>query len=238
MKKTNIYKNMRTNIGNLTPAQFQFRIHHFIQNELAEALDDAELLDYANDEMEPTYNKIEKYSRNFLKCVCVNNADKLNEVYDYVNNFNFNGDSKQTLIMQAYFDKSTDVFIKYITRIKAFDEKCEEFMQKYIIPILSNEEKIVFDINSTDEEIKKKTDDTLKILSILVGEKGSLGACMKYGYLEFSEEDDKLISFLYIDDEEYKKEIATGLCNDFISRYDKIDFTNIKDFNSKKFYLL
>ena len=39
-------------------------------------------------------------------------------------------------------------------------------------------------------------------------------------------------------DDKVKKEIAINLCNDFINRYDKIDFTNIKDFNTKTFYSL
>lgn len=235
MKKTNMYKNIKTNMGNLTPAQVQFRINHFIQNDYANALDEIGLFDYVNDEMEPDYNKVEKYTRNYIKSIKIN---KTHELFDLIQTIELGGDSRQTLIMDAFFNKSLDKLIMYVRRIKVFNEKCEEFMQNYIIPILSNEEKIVFDINSTDEEIKKKTDDTLTIISKLVGEKGSLGACMKFGCIDFDEETDKLINFLYIDDDKVKKEIADNLCNDFLSRYDKIDFTNIKDFNSKKFYSL
>ncbi len=235
MKKTNMYKNIKSNMGNLNPAQIQFRINHFLNNTLAPKLDELGMLDYANNEMEQDYNKIEKYARNYIKSIKIN---KTHELFDLVETIEFGGDSQETLIMDAFFNKSLDKIISYHKKIKVFNEKCEEYMQKYIIPIISNEEKIVFDVNSTDEEIKKKTDDTLTILAKLVGEKGSLGAYMKFGCIDFDEETDKLINFLYIDDDKVKKEIAINLCNDFINRYDKIDFTNIKDFNTKTFYSL
>ena len=235
MKKTNMYKNMKSNMGNLNPAQVQFRINHFLNNTLSPKLDEIGLFDYVNDEMEQDYNKIEKYAKNYIKCIKVN---KTHELFDLIDTIDLSGNSKDDLVMDAFFSKSLDTLISYFQKTKAFNQKCEEYIDNYIIPILSNEEKIIFDINSTDEEIKKKTDDTLTMLSKLVGEKGSLGAYMKFGCIEFDEETYNIINFLYIDNDKIKKEIATSLCNDFITRYDKIDFNNIKDFNTKIFYSL
>lgn len=235
MKKTNMYRNMRNNMGNLNPAQIQFRINHFLNHTLAPKLDEIGLLDYVNDEMETDYNKIEKYAKNYIKSIRIN---KTHELFNLIETIDLNEDSKDALIMDAFFSKSLDTLISYFEKTKTFNQKCEEYIENYIIPILSKEDKIIFNTNSTDETTKQKTDDTLKIFYKLVGEKGSLGAYMKFGCVEFDEETSNIINFLYIDNDKIKREIATSLCNDFITRYDKIDFNNIKDFNTKTFYSL
>lgn len=237
MKKSNVYKNMNSNVPPIKKgANVQKQMNYYINNIFIPRLSKLGLFGYVNGvKGERDFNKIEKCANNYIKSIGINRENRLNDIID---NIDLTKSKMENVMTDTFYNNSMDKFVFYVRRMKIFDTKCEEYIQAYIIPILENEEKIVFDINSTDEDIKLKTENTLKIFSILVQEKGSLGAYINFGYIDFDDETSKQINFLYIDEDNVKKEIALNLCNDFITRYDKLDLTNVSNFNSYDFYLL
>ncbi len=237
MKKSNVYKNMNSNVPPMKKGcNVQKQMNYFYNNIFVPKVSKAGLLNYlSSSKSEKDYNKIEEYANNYIKSIGINRENGLNDIID---NVDLTKTKIQNVITDTIYNNSIDKFIFCIKRVKVFNIKCEEYLQTYIIPILENTEKIIFDTNSADEDIKLKTENTLKILSILVKEKGSLSAHMNFSCIDFDDETSKQINFLYIDDDNVKKEIALNLCNDFITRYDKLDLTNVSNFNSYDFYLL
>lgn len=240
MKKANVYKNMRGNqITNKNIINYQRQMTNFIENVLSPKLDEIGLFDYTDDYFEKDQKKIERYANNFIKSINTDNK-KQGELSSLLKNINFN--KKDITILQFLNDDDAlNKTILYIERTKEFNKKCEDFINDYIIPVLnqfSKDNKIIFDMKSKDQQIILNTQKILKILSLLVYEKGSLGAYMKIGCINFEKDFSNEINFLYIDNDEIKKNIAKKLCNDFLERYDKIDMINTDNFTSREFYSL
>ena len=127
-------------------------------------------------------------------------------------------------------------------RTKEYDKTCEKYVNEYILPIikkLNDENKIIFDLDSKDKDIILKTENTLKILSILVSEMGAMSSLVKCSAIKFKPDIYKSMEkyyFLYLDDENIKQDMAQMLCNNFLNGYDKLDLMNIDNFNSADFY--
>jgi len=249
MKKVNVYKSMKPNKSNnksgnsnLDKARLYYMKFVFIPK-----LDEENLIDYCNDKFMKDNKKLENYYQNFLNC-CNTKATEEEQDYVYKIVLDFSNNMTDSLIdskipnIENKYQEMAKVDIEHIKRTKDYDKTCENYINDYIVPILkklNDENKIVFDLDSKDEDIILKTENTLKILSILVYELGSMSACFKYNIIEFKPDIYKTLEkyyFLYLEDEKIKNDIAQMLCNNFLNGYDRLDLMNIDDFNSADFY--
>jgi len=119
-------------------------------------------------------------------------------------------------------------YAQFIYKIATFDTISKEYLNSYIVPILKNENKIIFDLNSNDEHIKLLTQKTWDLFLKYICEHGSM-AFHNFWVEDNEIEEFKLINnyfnFLFIDDKEIKEYIAKSLCEVFIENYDQIDLT-------------
>ncbi len=163
-------------------------------------------------------------------------------VLDFSNNMTGSLIDNKIPSIENKYQEMAKVEVEYIKRTKEYDKTCEKYVNEYIIPIMkkaNDENKIVFDLDSKDKDIVLKTENTLKILSILVSEMGAMSSLVKCSAIKFKPDIYKSMEkyyFLYLDDENIKQDMAQMLCNNFFNGYDKLDLINIDNFNSVDFY--
>ena len=249
MKKVNVYKSMKSNKSNNKGGNSNFDKfrRYFMGFLLPPLLEEENLFDYVNDKFSKDDSKIEEYYQNFLMCCNSKLTEEQQDVayqtiLDVSNNISDNLIENNFPLIENKCQKMAEVMIKYMKRTKYYNKTCENYINEYIIPILkklNTENKIVFDLDSKDKDIILKTENTLKILSTLVYEIGSMSALSKCGAIEFKPDIYKALEkyyFLYLEDEKIKNDIAQMLCNNFLNGYDKLDLINIDNFNSSDFY--
>lgn len=131
---------------------------------------------------------------------------------------------------------------KFIQKLSFFEQKCNEYLKEYIIPILEKEKSIIFNLSSNDENTKVITQKTLDLFLKYIQEHGSMFAFDAVELCEIEPTERILqfsnyFNFLFVDDIEVKKYIANEVCNVFIENYDKIDLTKKPKENIKYLYL-
>ncbi len=133
-------------------------------------------------------------------------------------------------------NKLADLFCEYLARRYSIADKTFEFIDKYIVPILkelNENKKISFDLDSKDEYTLLISKNTIELFKFIICEQGLLSVALPLSGDEYEEEQLKYLEFLFRDNEEICKEIATDFCNSFAEDYQNIDLTNIKQFDSK-----
>lgn len=127
-------------------------------------------------------------------------------------------------------------YAEFVYKIATFDTKSKEYLNSYVVPILKNENKIIFNLNSNDEHITLITQKTLDLFLKYIYELGS----MTFHNFLFEDEDNEIeefklinnyFNFLFNDDKETNEYIAKSLCEVFIENYDKIDLTEKTNIN-------
>lgn len=249
MKKVNVYKSMKSNKNNNKGGNSNLNKAnlYYMKFVFTPKLNEENLIDYCNDKFLKDNKRLENYYQSFLNC-CSAKATEEEQDYVYQTVLKFSNnmtgsliDSKVPIIENKY-QEMAKVDIEYIKRTKEYDKTCEKYVNEYILPIikkLNDENKIVFDLDSKDKDIILKTENTLKILSILVSEIGAMSSLLKCDVIEFKPDIYKSMEkyyFLYLDDENIKQNMAQMLCNNFLNGYDKLDLMNIDNFNSADFY--
>lgn len=119
-------------------------------------------------------------------------------------------------------------YVELINGVETFEEVCNDFFNTYIVPILKNEKKIIFDLNSSDENTKFLTQKTVDLFLKYLREHGSMAfQAFAYEYAPSEDLDDiyNYFNFLFVDNIEAKKYLAKSLCETFIENYEDIDLT-------------
>lgn len=131
-------------------------------------------------------------------------------------------------------NKLADLFCEYLVRRYSIADKTFEFIDKYIVPILINEnKKISFDLDSKDEHTLLISKNTIELFKFAICEESFIAVALPLTNDEYEEEQLQYLEFLFRGNEEINKEIASQFCDSFVENYKKFDLTNIKEFDSK-----
>lgn len=175
---------------------------------------------------------------------------------DLENKYNYLNYKKMTPDMTKHSSKVFDiddkdkiilstVYVEFIQKLSTFEDKCNNYIKEYIVPILEKEKKIIFDLKSNDEHIKLITDNTYNLFLKYIHEHGSM-AFHNEIFSDFTKEDlengiasymYKYYNFIFFNDEEINNVIAKGLCETFINNYEQIDLTKKPSSNIRWLYL-
>lgn len=132
------------------------------------------------------------------------------------------------------------MFAEFTYKLTTFETKSNEYLNEYIIPILETKKEIVFDLSSTDENVKLITQRTIDLFLKYIHEQGSMtfhNSIFEGNSFEDIEALFNYFNFLYIDEIEMKKTIANLLCEVFVDNYEKIDLTQKPNSNIRYLYL-
>lgn len=121
-----------------------------------------------------------------------------------------------------------DSICDYLYKTTNFDKKCDEYFNKYVLPLLeekNKKEEIIFDTNSTNENIKTITNNTLKFIKYLIEERASLS--LYDTFVKDTEDKDTIdrLNFIYTDNETIQSNLAKSLIELFVSKYNKLDLS-------------
>lgn len=171
-------------------------------------------------------------SKTFNEVEDLDNEENIDEVQEEKENVFYN---------LVYKDRKTknnlaDLFCEYLVRRYSLADKIFEFIDKYIIPILkelNKNKKISFDLDSKDKHTLLISKNTIELFKFIICEQGFISLALPLAGDEYEEEQLEYLEFLFRDNEEICKEIATEFCNSFVENYKEIDLTNIKQFDPK-----
>lgn len=133
---------------------------------------------------------------------------------------------------------------EYLIRNYSYEKIVDNYIERYIVPMLkrlSNEDKIVFDLTSTDKEIKLITDNSLMLVKKFIYDDTYETITLPLKKLCYSEEELFDYEFLFNDNQERKDKYNSTIEEVFEYHYDKqflknmkvIDFTKYKEEISK-----
>lgn len=193
-----------------------------------------------------TWKKMGDYTMGFIKRWMDGYIRKyLEQQYNYLNHQKFM--PNMTRFSSKVFDIEEEekkvlgnTFAEFIYKLTTFETKCNEYLKDYIIPILEQEETIIFDMYSTDENKQTITQKTLELFLKYIHEHGVMtfhNSIFEGQSFEEIEDTFNYFNFLYVDNKETKEMVAKLLCNAFIYNYDSIDLTKKASANIKYLYL-
>lgn len=124
--------------------------------------------------------------------------------------------------------------IDYLIRRFMYLNKMEKYIEDYIIPMLNQynkENKITFNLNSTDEKELLISNNIIEIAKQTICHNTGISIVIPFLKYEMSDEEINFHDFLFNDLEDNKKEFANFFCESILNEYKDFDFTNVKKFD-------
>ena len=229
----------------LTNKQYTKEITEFKEMYVEPFLKEKNITDINITEIFEKYNTINQYTLRFIdRWLNGYIRKRLEKSYNYLNHqkitpgiLNYN--SKKIFEDEEEKKIIAKMICELIYKVYCFDDKCNNFLQTYIVPLLENETTIVFDLNSDDEKIKLITNNTMELFLRYIKELGSMTFRNAIFLGTDKNETEPLFNyfnFLFIDDEEQNKYIANALISTFVNEYKKMDLTKKPRENIKYLY--
>ena len=124
--------------------------------------------------------------------------------------------------------------IDYLIRRFMYLNKMEKYIEDYIIPTLNiynDENKITFNLNSTDEKELLISNTIIEIAKQTICHNTSISIMIPFLKYDMTDEEINFQNFLFSDLEDNKKEFANFFCESILNNYKDFDFTNVKKFD-------
>lgn len=124
--------------------------------------------------------------------------------------------------------------IDYLIRRFMYLNKMEKYIEDYIIPMLNkynNENKITFNLNSTNEKELLISNSIIEIAKQTICHNTGISIMLSFLKYDMTNEEINFHDFLFSDLEDNKKEFANFFCENLLTEYKDFDFTNVKKFD-------
>ena len=124
--------------------------------------------------------------------------------------------------------------IDYLIRRFMYLNKMEKYIKDYIIPMLNkynNENKITFNLNSTDEKELLISNNIIEIAKQTICHNTSISIMIPFLKYDMTDEEINFHDFLFSYLEDNKREFANFFCESLLTEYKDFDFTNVKKFD-------
>ena len=124
--------------------------------------------------------------------------------------------------------------IDYLIRRFMYLNKMEKYIEDYIIPMLNQynkENKITFNLNSTDEKELLISNNIIEIAKQTICHNTGISIMLPFLKYDMTIEEINFHDFLFSDLEDNKKDFANFFCESILNDYKNFDFTNVKKFD-------
>ncbi len=123
----------------------------------------------------------------------------------------------------------------YISRRIDYDDLLNEYIDKYIIPLLKElgkNGKIKFNLSSNNKDIKLHTEKIIEYAKLTIFHNTISSIAIPLGIKKYDIEIEKYINVLFNDDIEAKKVVANSFIDLLLEEYNNIDFNELPKYES------